>query len=64
MAYRELLKGIVQFTCLVRDNTFVVVHIDGLIDGFLNAKNPIGTILVRGIESVVHGVESAIIVNY
>jgi len=38
-----------------------VVHIDG----FLNAKNPVGAILVRGgIELVAHGVELAIIVNY
>jgi len=64
MAYRELLKGIVQFTCLVRDNTFVVVHIDAFLDGFLNAKDPVGVILVRGVELVADGVESAIIVRY
>jgi len=56
-AYREFLKGIVQFTCLVRENTFVVVHIDGFLNGCLNAKNPVGVILVRGIESVADGVE-------
>jgi len=49
-AYRELLKGIVQFTCLVRDNTFVVVYIDAFLNGSLNAKNPVGVILVRGVE--------------
>jgi len=28
---------------LVRDNTFVVVHIDTFLNGSLNAKNPVGT---------------------
>ena len=31
-AYRESLKAVVQFTCFVRDDTFVVVHINGLHD--------------------------------
>jgi len=59
-AYRELSKGIIQFIYLVEDKTFVGVQIDG----FLDAKNPIGAILVQGVESVQHGVELAIIVNY
>jgi len=48
-----------------------VVHIDGFLNGFLNTKNPVCVILVRGVESVADGVESvadgvesAIIVNY
>jgi len=41
-----------------------VVHIHASLDGSLNAKNPVGVILVRGLESVADDVESAIIVNY
>jgi len=36
-AYRESLKGIVQFTCSVRDDRFVAVHIND----FLDAKGAI-----------------------
>ena len=43
---------------------FVVAHIDDFLNGFLNAKNPVDVILVRGVESVADGIESAIIVNY
>ena len=52
-AYREQLKGIIQFDCLGRDKTFVGVHIDD----FLN--NPVGALLVRGIEFVAYGLEFA-----
>ena len=52
MAYRKPLKGIVQFTCLLRDKSLVGVHLDG----FLN--NPAGAIL-GGFELVVHSVEEA-----
>jgi len=41
-----------------------VVHIDGFVDGILNAKNSVSVTLVRGVESVADGVESAIIVSY
>jgi len=41
-----------------------VVHIDVLLNDSLNGENLVGAILVRGVESVADGVESAIIVNY
>ena len=52
-AYRESAKCFGQFDCLGRDNTFVGVHIHD----FLN--NPVGALLVRGIEFVAHGLEFA-----
>ena len=56
MGKGDLFLRAVRFT--IRDpHAFFVVHIDGFLNGMLNGKNPVGVILVRGVESVADGVD-------